>query len=249
MLSQEELLQKSLPKWPQMIVSGKSVTPDQASDIIFRTDSFLTDYCEWSGGNAKEFNNWYREIAGLNYLREKYEVNTIEGLRYIWDIHTQLRESLGYIKTEYVHNSWASCAFIFGPHGWCHPDGTIQYSDNIGKWPDIQEVLNEWNRIASAFPYLDLNVTLMNGEGCEDFICPVVNIRIVDGIATLQEPNLTVHSQIEDLVNDKSKLMDAAYKISYQDPVSRECGLSKSTYEQFAKIVHDEIKKLELEVC
>jgi hypothetical protein len=49
----------SLPKWPQMIVTGKPVTVENAKDIIFRTDSFLTSSDEFSGGNNKEFNDWY----------------------------------------------------------------------------------------------------------------------------------------------------------------------------------------------
>lgn len=49
----------SLPKWPQMIVTGKPVTIDQAKEIIFRTDSFLTSSDEFAGGNNREFNEWY----------------------------------------------------------------------------------------------------------------------------------------------------------------------------------------------
>ena len=45
-----------LPKWPQMIVTGKRVTVDQAKEIIFRTDSFLSDASDYSGGNARNFN-------------------------------------------------------------------------------------------------------------------------------------------------------------------------------------------------
>ena len=34
----EELLDVGLPKWPQMIVWGESITTEQAYDIIMRTD-------------------------------------------------------------------------------------------------------------------------------------------------------------------------------------------------------------------
>ena len=46
-----------LPKWSQMIVTGKNVTVEQAKDIIFRTDYFLTDPSKYSAGNDDQFNN------------------------------------------------------------------------------------------------------------------------------------------------------------------------------------------------
>lgn len=247
-MTQEELLNKGLPKWPQMIVTGKSVTSDQALDIIFRTDSFLTDCDEWSGGNAKDFNNWYREIAGLNNFRIENSGDSTDFklLRPFWDKREQFLNTIGFINTNYVHNSWGSCAFVFGPHGWCHPNGKIQYSDNIGKYPSVEEVLEDWTKLAVAFPYLDLNVTLMSGEDGEEFKFPVVNIHVVDGNATLEEPNIGVHAPSEELLGGRLKLMDAVYKISFMEPVSRECSLSKPIYKMFAKKVRQGLEDFEL---
>lgn len=177
-----DLINRSLPKWPQMIVTGKTVTIEQAKDIIFKTDDFLTSNFKFSGGNNREFNDWYRNISGLSQLDDMD-----------WKVSTAIREAVGHIETEYVNNSWASCAFIFGPHGWCHPSGKIEFSDNVGKWPTINDILDEWTRLAEAFPYIDLNVTLMDGEDSEDESNPVVNIKVKDGIAELQEPDLEVH--------------------------------------------------------
>lgn len=171
----------SLPKWPQMIVTGKSVTIEQAKDIIFRTDSFLISTSKYEGGNNKQFNQSYREVSGLNKLDGK------------WDILQKLKEELGCVETTYVTNDWASCCFIFGPHGWCHPNGKIKYIDNVGKWPSPEELIEDWTKLATAFPYLDLNVTLMSGESSEDDIQPVFNIRVVNGTVTIEEPNLSVH--------------------------------------------------------
>ena len=38
----EILLDRGLPKWPQMLVTGASVTKEQALEIIRRTDSFFS---------------------------------------------------------------------------------------------------------------------------------------------------------------------------------------------------------------
>ncbi len=64
-----EPLNIALPKWPQMIVTGKPVTIHQAKDIILRTDSFLTDSYEHAGGNNQEFNDWYRKYIRGNLLQ------------------------------------------------------------------------------------------------------------------------------------------------------------------------------------
>lgn len=184
----------SLPKWPQMLVSGKPVTPEQAKAIILRTDHFLTDPCPYAGGNSHEFNEAYRKQAGLTQLQTL--VKRSDGSTYTsvcWDTHSQLKDKLGVLRTTYVSNSWASCSFIGGPHGWCSPEGKIFYSDNVGKWPSVDEVLKDWQTIATAFPYLDLNVTLMGGESCESDVVPLVNIRVVNGQATLGPGDDSVH--------------------------------------------------------
>ena len=44
----------SLPKWPASFVTGKTVTPEQAKDIIFRTDSSLAYPSEYGFGFSAE---------------------------------------------------------------------------------------------------------------------------------------------------------------------------------------------------
>lgn len=44
-----------LPKWPGAFVTGKSVTPEQAKDIIFRTDPSVRHPSEYMGGNDRLF--------------------------------------------------------------------------------------------------------------------------------------------------------------------------------------------------
>ena len=228
-----------LPKWPQMIVTGKRVTVDQAKEIIFRTDSFLSDASDYSGGNARNFNRNYRTKAGLDLLsvERKYpEGHTYRDVD--WEKQETLREALEFIHTEYVTNNWGSCAFIFGPHGWCHPDGTILYSDNIGKWPELESVYDDWAKIAEAFPFLDLNVTLMNKESCEDDSIPVINFRVANGKVTVEPPDLSVHCDppLRDFEEDFDDLS--------LPPEYRELGLPLVWYDDFSERVATEVKKL-----
>lgn len=228
-----------LPKWPQMIVTGKRVTVDQAKEIIFRTDSFLSDASDYSGGNARSFNRNYRTKAGLDLLsvERKYP----EGHTYWevdWEKQDALREALGFIHTEYVRNNWGSCAFIFGPHGWCHPDGTILYGDNIGKWPELESVYEDWAKIAEAFPFLDLNVTLMNKESCEDDSIPVINFRVANGKVTVAAPDLSVHC------DPPLRKFDLDIDDLSLSPEHRELGLPLTWYDDFSERIATEVKKL-----
>ncbi len=237
-----ELAQGILPKWPQMLVTGRPVTVEQAKEIIFLTDAFLTDASEYSGGNCHEFNQFYRKLAGLDQLQveRKYP----EGLAYRdadWDRMHKLRSSLGFVNTNYVHNDWASCSFIGGPHGWCHPDGTISFSDNVGKWPSIDEILHDWSVVACAFPFLDLNVTLMSGESCEDDSEPVINIRVLNGEARPETPDISVHQWLK---APSTQDTIAAFIAQMNAGTSREIGLPHHWYELFGERVRKAIARL-----
>lgn len=177
-----------LPKWPQMLVSGRPVTIPQAKEIIFRTDGFLTSFSSYAGGNDHAFNAAYRQMAGMEGLDGPGG----------WALQEKVREHLGYIHTEYVYNAWASSSFIYGGAGWCHPDGTIKFRHNVGKWPSVETIEDEWKLLAQAFPYLDLTVTLMSGEEVEEEegTIPLVNIRVFGGGVELQEPDLAPHCAV-----------------------------------------------------
>jgi hypothetical protein len=77
------------------------------------------------------------------------------------EAHRRWLDAWGYVETEYVVNDWVSDQFIYGPHGWCHPDGTMGHIDRVGKGQIAEEVLGDWRILASAFPFLDLGVTLV----------------------------------------------------------------------------------------
>jgi hypothetical protein len=216
-----ELMNVELPKWPQMLVKGSCINPDQAFDIILRTDEFLTSTYKYSGGNNHEFNQWYRDISNL----WMYEDDV--------DVQRELRAKLGFIYTEYVCNEWASCSFIYGGHGWCNSYGHIYYEDNIGKWPKVSEVVNEWTLIAKAFPYLNVVISLMSGERSEENNHALVNIRVKQGRVYLRRPNATIHQyQYSEDHED--------FRYNTRD----ECRLSFDHVSKYAAIVKDTLKSI-----
>ena len=171
-----DYMQVALPKWPQMIVTGAPVTVEQAKEIILRTDDFLTSTSEYAGGNNREFNNNYRSTAGLTNND--------------WGLESYVREEFKYINTSYVSNSWASSSFVYGPHGWCSPTGQIHFSDNVGKWPNVSDIYDDWVSIAEAFPFLDLTATLFSGESCEDDTYAMCTIYVKNGKVWVAEPTV-----------------------------------------------------------
>lgn len=261
-ISKERAFQKSLPKWPQMLVTGESIEVNQAKEIIFATDSSLSTY--GPHGNDRRFREWFMEITGFNLLLpdnlwegaydEKRTIEERQSIMQRAHKHNKaveaFSESFDRLGTRYVVNDWVSSAFIGGPHGWCHPDGTIEYSDNIGKWPGVEEVYEEWCVIAERWPFLTLYVTLMSGESCEyDTSSPVVTFKVSDGQVEIYEGTLCPHK-----IDGKSNLDDDSFSHLLHalrfDDYSREQGVPREWVVEFAQkvrpIVDDVLQKFEL---
>lgn len=205
-----------LPKWPQMIVTGENISESKAKEILFRTDSFFIDINP--GAMEDKFIEEYKRVSCLNrldasdpdYFKNKDIINN----------------ALGHIYLEYLSNNYAYSRFIYGPHGWCNPNGTMFYEDNIGKWPSVEDVYKEWCIIYKEFPFLNLNVTIMSGEECEDGKRPLLNIKICDNGVIMEEPNLEVHKEI-----DKRPL---AKKFSALSMYNSKFGVPKNWYTEKA---------------
>ena len=178
------MMEVGLPKWPQMRVWGRGVSPELAREIIIRTDSF------WEGGHGGNDHHWERRLCeAVGYPYHGYGDADVD-----WQAQHQAQEafkaSIGYVSTEYVNNAWISNAFVFGPSGWCHPDGRIHFVHNVGKWPSVQEIANEWAQIAAAWPSLDLDVCLMSGESGEEDCQPLVTMWVQSGEVTVHDPKV-----------------------------------------------------------
>lgn len=153
---------KALEKWPICAVFGEPVTKEQADEIIRRTDDFFSGW----GGNDHEFCEKARKILGLPYFYDGYFTEDNEEwelayARYEAD-RDAFREKWGVITLYHVCNEWISTCNGNGASGWCHPDGTIEYSQNVGKWPTIEDILEDLTKIAEAFPFLHFFCTLIN---------------------------------------------------------------------------------------
>jgi len=173
-----------LTKWPLLLVTGQPVTEEQANEILIRTVN------PWVlAVNDRAWNATVARILGI-------ELN--DHGHFTHGSITEACERLKTIELEFLYNSRVSSAWIGGPHGWCDWDGRIGCSNyNIGKWPDAESVTEEWQRIAEAFPYLDLTAQLVTGEGAGEL---AAEWRIVAGHAEHQTPGeqIAEHTPLSD---------------------------------------------------
>lgn len=223
-MKQKELFAKGLPKWPALLVVGETVTKEQAWEILIKT-ARLTYL---STNNHKMRHKIYEYIFKVKLDASKhyhsvYDVFNYDHVKYNEEIAKL--EKFGYIgdKLEYLHNDRILSSWIGGPHGWCDWNGRIFCNNfNIGKYPDVETVFNEWKIIAKAFPYLNLKCQLFDGESCEDNISPVVEYVVKNGKVKIQLP-----TNIESKIREDDAL-STAYNLMYNP--NREMGC---TFEQF----------------
>lgn len=206
-----------LPKWPGAFVTGKSVTPEQAKDIIFRTDTSVGYPSDYMGGNDRRFQErciaqfgwkplldaegkWFELHKIADQAEKEAAIELLCPTKYgfdnLWDVRNKWQEEMGMVATEYVHNSFLSSAYIGGPHGWCSPSGNI-HSDghNYGKWPGVETIVDDWAALVTAFPYIDVVCSLFSHEACQEERQPVCTIVIRDGKVVVCAPDLTMHDR------------------------------------------------------
>lgn len=155
----------SIEKWPICAIFGEPISKKQADEIIRRTDGFFQGY----DGNDYKFNKAAGKIVGMpniaNFVPYDFE-GTQEEWRKKWDeydaANKAFKEYWGIIDLYHLHNEWISTCNGAGASGWCSPEGIIQYSQNVGKWPTIEDIMHDLTAIAEAFPFLHLWCTLVN---------------------------------------------------------------------------------------
>jgi hypothetical protein len=184
-MTKEQAFSIGLPKWPQCIIHGKKITEEQALEIIRRTDTFFESYL--CGGNNKSFNEKARKICKIPQMSKDFETY------HEWvNRDKKWTEKWKKISLNFLSNSWVSSAFIYGPHGWCHPDGTIEYHFNIGKWPEVEEIYDDLIILSEHFPFLEMDVTIMSKEWVEEENIPIITLRLKDGEITFIDDFLDV---------------------------------------------------------
>ena len=144
-------------KWPAILITGEKVTEEQAIDIIIRTDEAVANPSMFTFGNNHDFGKHWAKSIGLDYDSNDYKLKD------------SMLKRINFIYLEYLQNRLLGSCWIGGSSSWIWEDGSIFRFSNIGKWPSTEEVIDELKRIAQAFLYLKLKVTLFDDEVQSDF--------------------------------------------------------------------------------
>ena len=212
-------------KWPGTFISGTKITPEQALEVIRRTDTF---FISGYGGYDREYEEKALEILdhpyknGGAYPRDM----KMDDWAARWKAKEQWDADWGIVQTEYIDNSWISCSYIGGPHGWCHPDGTIAMAMNVGKWPNSDEIYADLKTLATAFPFLDMQVLMIRDEITSGDIFPTIGFLVKNGRV---RPVLSTHPKVRHLIpgaGDHTFNMDDLYRCFTMSVQDREHAIS-----------------------
>ncbi len=215
-----------LPKWPCLLVQGKKVTKAQAAEIIVATQSSPVIHCNDIGVESK--------------LRDLFEIKQEKGSDSYYhndeDSVQSAIKSYGMLSLFYLTNNQICSSWIGGPHGWCHWNGNILANNyNIGKWPTVEEVTEDWSKIAEKFPFLTLKSQLLNEEACSDFVeqmKPLVEFVVEKG-------KVTVNEHPSDMILQPNSISTIEYMQQNLGDLNRELGID---LDKLAKILK-KIKK------
>lgn len=220
-MSNEKFFNRGLPKWPQLMIVGEDVTPLQAKEIIFRTDDFVI--CPEYKGNNKKFTDEYAKLCGF-YISDEEKFSDNKKCREIWDLKKFISDKISRIELGYVQNDWGVSCYVYGPHGFCSPEGKIYFQENVGKWPNVEDIYDDFVNLAKAFPFLKFKASLYDGEHCEENTSLVVSFIVENGHVTMTDGDFDLKSHYEEkpfLFLDRNEL-----------------GYPFEWYEEFADRIH-----------
>jgi len=159
-----------LPKWTGMICIGDPVTPEQALEIIIRTD------------NYRFYDEYYRDVDLLKLIKKIYmRCLPIEDQisHQILDIE-KFNHMFGILPIHYLNNHMLYHST--GLHGWMKKNGTIKTSSyNIGKRPTKKDLVEEVQIIIDTFPFIrNMHFQFLNGEIDNPIRKVIFSIKVVN---------------------------------------------------------------------
>lgn len=176
---EKSLLNNGLGKWALLLVNGKPVSEEKALEFIIQTDGFF--YNGGNTGNNSRFEKEVCDVFGMTH-QDDYETETWDTqMKQNWDI----AEKLGVLHLKYLESNQISSCYIGGPNGLIDIQGRVFYHQNVGKYPDTEDIYLELLLLAERFEWLDLVATLHYGE---DSGQPIISFIVKDGTVTIIDP-------------------------------------------------------------
>ena len=123
-LTRQEMLTIELPAWAPLLVCGDRVTPDQAAEILIRTDNFYF---------STRDQEWERVLNLSIGVTQDVWTGTYEERVKALEARDRARIRFRLLHLYYLRNRRVA-ASTTGPHGWVHWDGTVACNNyTIGK--------------------------------------------------------------------------------------------------------------------
>jgi len=186
-----------LGKYPLIITSGEPVLLVQAKNIIKRTDITISSYHTITRGLKYRSKNLQHLLYPNNTLTDdisstKYPAGYPSG--YFYGMEKTYRTLLQSLSIQYLTNDCILPHSFDGiTSGWCKTNGDLNNTFNCGsKWPTSKELIVEAEIIAEAFPYLNMNLCILNTN--DESINP--NLGTIDILEYYENKNIIMFLSI-----------------------------------------------------
>jgi hypothetical protein len=141
-----------LGKWPRLLALGKILSIEQTYEVIVKTTN-LWNICT-NSYSLLSTNRLLKLMSSDNFTITSEKLYSSNIPEEDWIFNKEL---------DYLHNSQFYSSWIGGRHGWLNWNGTIRTSNyNIGKWPSVNDVLNDVITLKTQFPFLDVTFQLVD---------------------------------------------------------------------------------------
>ena len=167
-------MNRELTKWPVLLVDGAPVSPEQADQVIIRTTWLRGLDC-----NDKQWDKTVRRAFGVRLPRLGHRWDLPEDRmtkqRAYWEAEDKqwgaAEDRLGVLPLNFLTNDRIASTYMDGPYGWCDWSGQVRSYGMplLFKWPTVEDVTQEWQMIANAFPFLSLTAQLVRDGYAGDY--------------------------------------------------------------------------------
>jgi hypothetical protein len=254
-ITDKDLSEIDLIKWPGCDVDGDSVTPEQAMEILVRTQPTYFDVNDKKFGEIVE-GIFYSTIPkpewGEKWWQYDYDYQSMITLEEdqkrrenLVERHKQkdtYHKEMGTIDLQYLSNSRVCSSYIGGPYGWCDWSGKIfQRGKNIGKWPSTTKVYDEWKLIAEAFPFLRLTCRLLSHEAGHSEGNPGIAIvyEVENGEVWARTP---AEGEVSMITGEGLDLSIESFLLNFNNP-NKEKGVTPERWEKACQLTAQKQKQ------
>ena len=231
--NKERKMKNITNKWPHVVLKGEEVySVSQVKDFILRTDPYFVNSGCFYSGNNDELRKFVDDITKIPDF-SSFDNAPFEERKKHYESMENLKERIGFVELNYFKSDMADSCYTGGANGVLNIKGMVDFNKNIGKYPSNEEVAEELEKIAKAFPWLSFIGSIFDGERYEEVAPFLFSFEVNNGKATFSEDILVERNYSErDLDNSVKESMQG---LRY----SKDPDLPINWYSELAEKVRD----------